>query len=311
VTAPLRIAIVGYGKIAADQHVPAIAARDDMALVACVSRRRAAPAGVPAFADIADLRASGIAVDAVALCNTPEDRPATAHEAIAAGWHVLMEKPPAATLGAVAGIGRAARAAGVVLFASWHSRFAPAVRRAAVLIGRDPIRSLAIDWREDVRKWHPGQAWIWQPGGFGVFDPGINALSIITAILPVDLQVAGATLSIPADKQMPIAAEIAFAGVGVPADAGAVFDWRETAGERWTIAVATDRHALELLDGGARLLVDGEEAGTDGPGEYPALYARFAELVAAGESEVDVAPLRIVADAFTVGGRVTVEAFGD
>jgi D-galactose 1-dehydrogenase len=41
-----------------------------------------------------------------------------------------------------------------------------------------------VIWREDVRVWHPGQDWIWQPGGLGVFDPGINALSIITHILP-------------------------------------------------------------------------------------------------------------------------------
>jgi hypothetical protein len=41
-----------------------------------------------------------------------------------------------------------------------------------------------IVWHEDVRKWHPGQQWIWEPGGFGVFDPGINALSIATRIFP-------------------------------------------------------------------------------------------------------------------------------
>ncbi len=37
--------------------------------------------------------------------------------------------------------------------------------------------------KEDVRRWHPGQDWIWEAGGFGVFDPGINALSILTEVL--------------------------------------------------------------------------------------------------------------------------------
>ena len=41
-----------------------------------------------------------------------------------------------------------------------------------------------IIWKEDVHHWHPGQRWIWEPGGFGVFDPGINALSVLTEILP-------------------------------------------------------------------------------------------------------------------------------
>ena len=40
------------------------------------------------------------------------------------------------------------------------------------------IRTLTVAWKEDVRIWHPGQAWIWKAGGLGVFDPGINALSI-------------------------------------------------------------------------------------------------------------------------------------
>ena len=44
---PLRVAIVGFGKIARDQHVPAIAATDGVELVAvaepqCLASRRAA-----------------------------------------------------------------------------------------------------------------------------------------------------------------------------------------------------------------------------------------------------------------------------
>ena len=42
---------------------------------------------------------------------------------------------------------------------------------------------MRIDWRESVRKWHPGQEWVWEPGGFGVCDPGINAMSIFTEIM--------------------------------------------------------------------------------------------------------------------------------
>ncbi|TIP51034.1 MAG: gfo/Idh/MocA family oxidoreductase, partial [Mesorhizobium sp.] len=68
--------------------------------------------------------------------------------------------------------------------ASWHSRYAPAVEAARDFLGSTTIRSAAINWKEDVRRWHPNQDWIWAPGGFGVFDPGINALSIATHILP-------------------------------------------------------------------------------------------------------------------------------
>lgn len=46
------------------------------------------------------------------------------------------------------------------------------------------IASARNTWKESIRRWHPGQEWILAAGGFGVFDPGITALSILTAVLP-------------------------------------------------------------------------------------------------------------------------------
>ena len=45
--------------------------------------------------------------------------------------------------------------------------------------------------------------------------------------------------------------------------------------------------------------------------EYPALYARFHELIRRGDSDVDIAPFRLVADAFLLGRREPTEAFVD
>ena len=45
--------------------------------------------------------------------------------------------------------------------------------------------------------------------------------------------------------------------------------------------------------------------------EYPMLYKRFAEIVRAGVSDVDLAPLRHVADAFMLGRPQFVEPFFD
>ncbi len=47
------------------------------------------------------------------------------------------------------------------------------------------------------------------------------------------------------------------------------------------------------------------------PAEYEAIYERFDALLREGRSEVDDAPFRLVADAFMIGRRVTVEAFED
>ena len=168
------------------------------------------------------------------------------------------------------------------------------------------IRRAHITWREDVRRWHPGQNWVFEPGGMGVFDPGINALSILTAILPSPVHLTAATLTYPANCQTPIAADLTFSG-NVTAD----FDWRQTGPQTWDIAVETDKGQLALRMGGNRLEIDGVEIAGENSimGEYPALYARMAKLVATGCRDVDLAPAVHVADAFALGRRVIVEPF--
>jgi D-galactose 1-dehydrogenase len=303
---PIRIAIIGYGKIAKDQHVPSIAADPRFELAAIVSPRAQADEGVPVFPDTEKmLEAMAGKLDAVAVCTPPTVRLDVAAAAFGAGLAVMLEKPPAATLGEIEEIERLGRESGRTLFTAWHSQHAPGVAGARAALAGKSVKSLSILWHEDVRKWHPGQEWIWTPGGFGVFDPGINALSIATRILPSRLFVREAILAFPANRQTPIAARLAFAG-GFEAD----MDWRYSEGERWTIRVeTTDGTSVELLDGGARLSVDGAARQVGSLGEYPSLYAHFAELVAAGQSDVDREPLRLVADAFLAGGRETVEAF--
>ncbi len=307
---PIRLAVVGMGKIAHDQHLPAIAANPHLELVATVSRNGEATDGLPLFKSIEDLAASDVTVDAVALCTPPQVRRTIAATAIANGWHVFLEKPPGATLAEVAALTEAAEAAGVSLFASWHSRYAAGVEPARAWLAGRTITKATITWREDVRVWHPGQHWIWEPGGFGVFDPGINALSIATHILPYAFFVEQAELDVPGNCAAPIAARIDFrddSGAPIAMD----LDFRQEGPQSWDIVVETDAGTLTLAKGGGEVSLPGGEtpAGTALHGEYPGLYARFAEIVRAGTSDVDIAPLRLVADAFLRGRHITVEPF--
>ena len=64
-----------------------------------------------------------------------------------------------------------------------------------------------------------------------------------------------------------------------------------------------------LSEGGSKLTIDGTLAASGPDREYPAIYEHFAELLAAGRIDVDVSPLRHVADAFLLGRRHEVEAF--
>jgi D-galactose 1-dehydrogenase len=304
---PLRVAIVGFGKIARDQHVPAIAATEGVELAAIASRNASLP-GVPHVSTLDQLLREGPPVDAVALCTPPQVRHAQAAMALAAGKHVMLEKPPGATVGEIKPLISAAIASQRTLFATWHSRFAPAVEPARQLLAGWRITAVRISWKEDVRVWHPGQDWIWQPGGLGVFDPGINALSILTRILPQPLFVTSADLAFPANRDAPIAATLSLSDAGgLPISAE--FDFRQTGPQSWDIHLDTDGGPVTLSAGGARLMVGGRQLVDTAEAEYAGLYRRFLELTATGESDVDLAPLQLVADAFLLGRRRTVEPF--
>ncbi len=309
--ARIRVAVIGIGKIAVDQHLPVIAGNRDFELVGVVSHRGVGPAGALVFRDAATLYKS-LDVDAVAICTPPHVRHALAREALAAGKHVMLEKPPAATLAEMHDLTDAARLGRRVIFATWHSRYNQAVDAAKAMLAGQRLTRLHIEWKEDVRRWHPGQDWIWDVGNCGVFDPGINALSILTKIAPAPMFVKSANLFYPENRDTPIAASLAFRSTAATADAPltAEFDWRQEGEQSWNIDVETEAGLkLRLTHGGSRLLVDGAASVAAPMREYEGIYEHFAALLARAESEMDASPFQLVGDAFLVGSRKSVAPF--
>ncbi|GHG18062.1 Gfo/Idh/MocA family protein [Paracoccus aerius] len=301
----MKIALVGIGKIALDQHVPALNASPDWDLAATVSRKGTVD-GVEAFTDIDAMLEARPDIPVVSLCLPPVPRFEAAQAVLRAGRHLMLEKPPGATLAEVHALCDLAERQGVTIYATWHSRMAMAVAAARDWLAGKTVHEGRIIWREDVRKWHPGQDWIFEAGGMGVFDPGINALSILTAILPQPVRLLSADLDFPANRQAPIAARLQFSQ-GVGAD----FDFRQEGPQTWDMEFQTDAGQMALRMGGNRLEIDGRhvQGADDIMGEYPALYARMAKLVGEGKSDADLAPMVLVADAFTLGRRNTVADF--
>ena len=68
-----KVALVGIGKIARDQHVPALAASPDWELAATVSRAGTVE-GVEAFTDFAAMLAARPDITMVSLCLPPVPR---------------------------------------------------------------------------------------------------------------------------------------------------------------------------------------------------------------------------------------------
>ena len=293
---PLRIAIAGVGKIARDQHVPALMADPGFALVAAMTLEGEID-GLPVHRSIGALLNGGHALDAIVICTPPADRSAIAGAAINAGIAVMLEKPPAATLSEIALISADAAARGVTLFAAWHSREAAGVDAAREWLAQRVIDQVSVFWREDIRRWHPGQDWILAAGGFGVFDPGINALSIVTRILPQPLIVEHAEIYVPNARQAPIRASAVMRSGQIPVSID--LDFLHQGEQQWDIEVSAGGDTLKLRQGGRIIEVDGQV--TEGANqEYPRLYRKFHALVTNGQSDVDVAPLRLVTDMLRV-----------
>jgi predicted dehydrogenase len=299
----LRIGLLGIGKIARDQHIPALRANESFELVACASRN-ARVDGVTNYPDLAAMLAGSPGLDCISICTPPNAHFDAALTALRAGKHVMLEKPPTATTRQISLLADEARRLNRTLFQTWHSRFAASVDAARDWLRTRELTAGRIIWKEDVHHWHPGQQWIFDAGGFGVFDPGINALSVLTEILPSDVHVEGALLEFPENQQAPIAANVKMrTSLGTPIVAE--FDFRQKGEQSWDIELTTTTGRLKLSNGGATLAIDGKTLASDAglAGEYPRLYARFAKLCAAGQSEVDWRPFQLVADSFLIGER--------
>jgi D-galactose 1-dehydrogenase len=310
--AKYNIGIIGYGKIAHDQHVPAILASPDFELIAVSNGGTDVPPGdIKIFPTYLDMLKQSDQLDAIAICTPPGPRRSIAVACLRAGKHVLLEKPPAGTVAEVTDIAKCANEVGKTAFATYHAQHNAAVKRAADALSGKTIKTLDVTWKEDIRRWHPGQDWILSAGGLGIFDPGINAMSILTRIMPEAVFISASTLSFPANRQAPIAAELSF-GIGsqTGSNFGGVLDWRQVGPPTWEIAVeTTDGLRLKLTDGGSRLEIPGQPAFVGPPDEYPDIYREFASLLDSSQSKVEAAPFQLVADAFMLGSRVQVDAF--
>ena len=303
---PVRIAVLGFGKIAADQHLPAILANQNFQLAGTSTHDGSSPE--PHFKDWRELIHSVADLKAVAITTPPSVRYEIARECIEAGLDCLLEKPPSASLSEVEALSRLAEAKGRTLFTAWHSQHNSAVEAAAQVLNGMQIAAMEVRWQEDVHKWHPGQRWIWEPGGFGVFDPGINAFSILTRIFPGNLFVSSADLAFPVNAHAPVSTDITFQSPACDGPITCYFDFLRTEGEDWTIEISTtDGLELRLINGGSALFLDGREQQLERLGEYTSIYREFADLIAKRRSRVDVAPLRLVADCMLHSRRRSAE----
>lgn len=292
-----KVAIVGYGEIARNVHEPTIRNSKDFEL-ACTISINGGGERVPNFNSITDAINAGVDIELVSLCVPPVVRVALAKEAISHGFHILLEKPPAVDEEELKQVLELARERGLSVFTSWHSKYAPMVSSAKNLLTSKKLEKIEICWKENVEVWHPGQQWIWERGGYGVFDAGMNSFSIITEVLGSDLSFKNGSLVIELGKETPFKAEVngCISGVDFYAD----FDWHWKGDDAWNIAFrCVDGDLIFLADGGKRLYLNDKEIPAEvdvHSDEYETIYARMANLIDEGSSDIHTAPMKICLD---------------
>jgi predicted dehydrogenase len=150
----LRGAIIGFGAVAANGHLPAYLKSREAKIVAVVDRteerRKAAVKSLPeiaTFATIEDL-AANTEVDFVDICTPPALHGEPILEALARGWNVLCEKPLLLDLVELEKVRNLARESERAVVPVHNWKYAPIIRHATQVMHSGaigPLREIEIE----------------------------------------------------------------------------------------------------------------------------------------------------------------------
>src|SRR5690606_16448309 len=124
-----KIAVIGVGKIAQDQHLPVIANSAEFALAATVSTRGVSHQGLPVSKTPGELYAAMPEVGLVPTCIPPGIRHHDVREALATGKDIITDMPPTTTITGLSDQMPHAQPLDRVLYQTWHSQSNAAVHR--------------------------------------------------------------------------------------------------------------------------------------------------------------------------------------
>ncbi len=308
----LRIGLIGAARIAPNGIIGPVRAEPRAELVAIAARD---PARAEAFAAEHGIARSYGAYDAllgdpeidlVYIATPPANHAELAIGALAAGKHVLVEKPFSLTSGEAREVLAAARRHGRRVVEAMHSIHHPLFRRVLALVNGGQIGLIRhVTSRFDVQLANPDDfRWRGGLGGGALMDVGVYPLAFVRRLLGEDFTVAEALAILRGDTDEAFRARLVFAR-GVVAEVSASFVSPFAAslaieGERGTIEVTNPvvphlEHRLRIEVGGktAEERFDGETSWT-------------AQLHALCDTLIDGAPFALPEDDF-VHSMVAIE----
>lgn len=186
--AALRWGIVGVGRSAEEHLLPAIAKDGHSQIVAVVSRTPsradalAAKWGASQGTTSLEALLANSGIDAILIATPNCFHSHMTRLVVAAGRHVLCEKPLAMDVGGAKGALQAASEAGVVLGTVFQSRYHPVFRQVRDRVAAGAIGSLQLLEVHATSGVKIRDGWRAQPqlAGLGVlFDVGVHALDLV------------------------------------------------------------------------------------------------------------------------------------
>ena len=256
------------------------------------------------YADYRELLSSQ--VEAVIIATPPETHYRIARETLEAGKDALVEKPPARTVDECEQLARLAAACDRVLFFAYHARYNGAVEQARRMLADQDITRIDGVYKENAFRYHDRGSWVLAEGVLR--DSGINAISVITAILPplTPLQVTAATLVASENLDGAItqgSVELVF---GSSNTARLEMDWLHRGEEIRRINVQTTEHRYCIDVVTDSLSCDGLALERDGPGggqldgEYERMLDDFLRRTRTRRSLTSTVELRIIETAHRI-----------
>ena len=223
---PLNGALVGFGRVAEDAHLPAFRASPGLLLAAVVEadpkRRKAAAAALPGarlYASMAELASRERDLDFVDIATPPWLHAPLAKEALAAGLHVLCEKPLAFGEAELDALAAAAQAGDRALVCVHNWKKAPLLAKLKELLESGAVGTLRYaEWQ--VLRTKPatdaGGGWRTDPersGGGIVMDHGWHAFYLLSWLLGRRPSSASAVLTPKARREEEATVLADFSGV--------------------------------------------------------------------------------------------------
>lgn len=212
----LRVGVVGTGAWSAAAHVPGFAATPEVDLVSICdvdrdrAERVAAAAGIPHIYASAEAMLAAEQLDLVSIVTPDDCHRADAELAIAAGAHVLCEKPLATTVADARYLATLAANAGVLTKIGFALRYAPALAWLRELVATDTIGEpqLLQAFQQNGQFLDPAKPFHWKmdrarTGGGAIVEYGIHTLDIARWIMGEIVSVCGTSRTWIPRRQLP------------------------------------------------------------------------------------------------------------